>query len=137
MRYTLFDNQKSEIILLARILLMILFIISGWSKLTGFSGTVGYLESLGTPAPMLAAVIAVVMEFFVAIVIVVGFYTRPLAFLFALFTLGTALIGHQFWTMVDAERAANMTQFLKNMSIMGGLLLLSITGAGKYSVDGR
>lgn len=137
MRYTLFDNQKSEILLLARILLMILFIISGWSKLTGFSGTVGYLESLGTPAPMLAAVIAVVMEFFVAIVIVVGFYTRPLAFLFALFTLGTALIGHQFWTMVDAERAANMTQFLKNMSIMGGLLLLSITGAGKYSVDGK
>lgn len=137
MRYTLFDNQKSEILLLARILLMILFIISGWSKLTGFSGTVGYLESLGTPAPMLAAAIAVIMEFFVAIVIVVGFYTRPLAFLFALFTLGTALIGHQFWTMVDAERAANMTQFLKNMSIMGGLLLLSITGAGKYSVDGK
>ncbi|MNF54435.1 putative oxidoreductase [Pseudomonas linyingensis] len=137
MRYTLFDNQKSEILLLARILLMILFIISGWSKLTGFSGTVGYLESLGTPAPMLAAVIAVIMEFFVAIVIVVGFYTRPLAFLFALFTLGTALIGHHFWTMIDAERAANMTQFFKNMSIMGGLLLLSITGAGKYSVDGR
>ncbi|SFQ49359.1 putative oxidoreductase [Geopseudomonas sagittaria] len=137
MRYTLFDNQKSEILLLARILLMILFIIAGWSKLTGFSGTVGYLESLGTPAPMLAAAIAVIMEFFVAIVIVVGFYTRPLAFLFALFTLGTALIGHQFWTMVDAERAANMTQFLKNMSIMGGLLLLSITGAGKYSVDGK
>lgn len=137
MRYTLFDNQKSEILLLARILLMILFIIAGWSKLTGFSGTVGYLESLGTPAPMLAAAIAVIMEFFVAIVIVVGFYTRPLAFLFALFTLGTALIGHQFWTMVDAERAANMTQFFKNMSIMGGLLLLSITGAGKYSVDGK
>lgn len=137
MRYTLFDNQKSEILLLARILLMILFIISGWSKLTGFSGTVGYLESLGTPSPMLAAVIAVIMEFFVAIVIVVGFYTRPLAFLFALFTLGTALIGHHFWTMIDAERAANMTQFFKNMSIMGGLLLLSITGAGKYSVDGR
>ncbi|MNE40242.1 Inner membrane protein YphA [compost metagenome] len=137
MRYTLFDNQKSEILLLARILLMILFIISGWSKLTGFSGTVGYLESLGTPAPMLAAAIAVIMEFFVAIVIVVGFYTRPLAFLFALFTLGTALIGHHFWTMIDAERAANMTQFFKNMSIMGGLLLLSITGAGKYSVDGR
>ncbi|MNT89717.1 Inner membrane protein YphA [compost metagenome] len=86
---------------------------------------------------MLAAVIAVVMEFFVAIVIVVGFYTRPLAFLFALFTLGTALIGHHFWTMVDAERAANMTQFFKNMSIMSGLLLLSITGAGKYSVDGK
>lgn len=137
MRYALFENQRSEIILLARILLMILFLISGWSKLTGFSGTVAYLDSLGTPAPMLAAAIAVIMEFFVAILIVVGFYTRPLALLFALFTLGTAVIGHGFWAMVDAERAANMTQFFKNLSIVGGLLLLVLTGPGKYSVDGR
>lgn len=137
MRYSLFENLRSEIILLARILLMILFIISGWSKLTGFSGTAGYLESLGVPVPLLAAAIAVAVEFFVGILIVVGFYTRPLAFIFALFTLGTAVIGHDFWTMVDAERAANMTQFLKNMSIMGGLLLLGLTGPGKYSIDGR
>lgn len=137
MRYTLFESQKSEIILLARILLMILFLMSGWSKLTGFSGTVGYLESLGTPVPMLAAAIAVIMEFFVALLIVVGLYTRPLALLFALFTVGTAVIGHSFWTMAGAEQAANMTQFLKNLSIAGGLLLLAITGPGKYSVDGR
>lgn len=137
MRYTLFERQKNEIILVARILLMILFIISGWSKLTGFSGTVGDLQSLEVPVPMLAAAITVLMEFFVAILILIGFYTRPLAFLFALFVLGTALIGHDFWTMADAERAANMTQFFKNMSIMGGLLLLGLTGPGKYSVDGR
>src|SRR5690606_9565722 len=97
MRYTLLDNLRNEIILLARILLMILFIMSGWSKLFGFGGTVAYLESLGTPVPMLAAAIAVLMEFFVAIAIILGFYTRPLAFLFALFVLGTALIGHDFW----------------------------------------
>ncbi|MNZ89176.1 Inner membrane protein YphA [compost metagenome] len=137
MRYSLFENLRSEILLLARILLMILFIISGWSKLTGFSGTAGYLESLGVPAPLLAAAIAVIMEFFVGILIVVGFYTRPFAFIFALFTLGTAVIGHDFWTMADTERAANMTQFFKNMSIMGGLLLLGLTGPGKYSIDGR
>ncbi len=137
MRHALLESQKSAIILLARILLMILFIVSGWSKLTGFSGTVGYLESLGVPAPMLAAAIAVIMEFFVALLIVVGFYTRPLALLFALFTVGTAVIGHGFWTMAGAEQAANMTQFLKNMSIAGGLLLLAITGPGKYSLDGK
>lgn len=137
MRYSLFDKQRNEIILLARVLLMILFLISGWGKLTGFSGTVAYMASLGAPAPMLAAAIAVVMEFFVAIALIVGFYTRPLAFLFALFALGTALIGHQFWNMADPERAANVTNFLKNLSIMGGLLLLGITGPGKYSVDGR
>ncbi|WP_185268855.1 DoxX family protein [Halopseudomonas xiamenensis] len=137
MRYSLLENQRNEIILLARVLLMILFVLSGWGKLTGFAGTTAYLESLGTPAPMLAAAIAVLMEFFVAILILVGFYTRPLAFLFVLFTLGTAVIGHDFWTMAEPERAANMTQFFKNLSIAGGLLLLGLTGPGKYSIDGR
>ncbi|UVL58474.1 DoxX family protein [Pseudomonas sp. B21-035] len=137
MRYTLFDNQRDVIILLARTLLMILFVMSGWSKLTGFEGTVGYLASLGAPAPTVAAAVAVIMEFFVAIILILGFYTRPLAFLFALFVIGTALIGHPFWTMVEPAKAANTVQFFKNMSIVGGLLLLSVTGAGRFSLDGR
>ncbi|MBF8756311.1 MULTISPECIES: DoxX family protein [Pseudomonas] len=137
MRYSLFEGQRDIIILLARVLLMILFILSGWSKLTGFEGTVNYMSSLGAPAPMLAAAIAVIMEFAVGILLILGFYTRPLAFLFALFVLGTALIGHPFWNMVDPERSANMTQFLKNMSIVGGLLLLAVSGAGRFSLDRR
>ena len=137
MRYTLFDSQRDVIILLARILLMILFVMSGWSKLTGFDGTVDYLTSLGAPMPMVAAAVAVIMEFFVAILLILGFYTRPLAFLFALFVIGTAVSGHPFWTMVDPARAANSVQFFKNLSICGGLLLLSVTGAGRFSVDGR
>lgn len=137
MRYSLFDGQRDIIILIARVLLMILFILSGWAKLTGFDGTVGYMTSLGAPAPMLAAAVAVIMEFFVGIILILGFYTRPLAFLFALFVLGTALLGHPFWSMVDPERAANMTQFLKNLSIVGGLLLLAVSGPGRFSLDGR
>ncbi|MDN7143714.1 DoxX family protein [Pseudomonas sp. JQ170] len=137
MRYTLFDNQRDVIILLARILLMILFVMSGWSKMTGFAGTVDYLASLGAPMPQVAAGVAVAMEFFVAILLIVGFYTRPLAFLFALFVVGTAVIGHPYWSMVDPARAANSAQFFKNMSITGGLLLLAVTGAGRFSVDGR
>jgi len=137
MRYSLFDGQRDIFILIARVLLMILFIVSGWAKLTGFEGTVGYMTSLGAPAPMVAAAVAVIMEFFVGIVLILGFYTRPLAFLFALFVLGTALLGHPFWNMVDPERAANLTQFLKNLSIVGGLLLLAVSGPGRYSLDGR
>lgn len=137
MRYGLLEPQRDAILLLARLLLMLLFLLSGWSKLTGFGGTVGYMESLGAPLPWLAAAIAVIMEFFVAIAILVGFYTRPLAFLFALFVLGTALLGHAFWGMEGAARAANSTQFLKNLSIMGGLLLLGLTGPGRFSLDRR
>ena len=116
---------------------MILFVLSGWSKLTGFEGTVGYMTSLGAPAPMLAAAIAVIMELLVGILLILGFYTRPLALLFALFVLGTALIGHPFWNMVEPERSANMTQFLKNLSIIGGLLLLAVSGPGRFSLDRR
>ena len=137
MRYSLLDGQRDFILLLARILLMILFVLSGWSKLTGFEGTVGYMTSLGAPAPMLAAAIAVIMELLVGILLILGFYTRPLALLFALFVLGTALIGHPFWNMVEPERSANMTQFLKNLAIVGGLLLLALTGAGRFSLDRR
>ncbi|GHS84262.1 hypothetical protein PAGU2196_50960 [Pseudomonas sp. PAGU 2196] len=137
MRYSLFDGQRDFIILVARILLMILFVVSGWAKLTGFDGTVSYMTSLGAPAPTIAAAVAVIMEFFVGIVLILGLYTRPLAFLFALFVLGTALIGHPFWNMVDPERSANMTQFLKNLSIIGGLLLLAVSGPGRFSLERR
>jgi putative oxidoreductase len=135
MRYALFEHRKDELILVARVLLMILFVIFGWSKLTNFSGTVGYMAAEGAPLPTISAIIAIVMEFFVGLALVIGFYTRPLALLLALYTLGTGLIGHHFWTMTDGDRAANMINFYKNVSIMGGLLLLCVTGPGKYSVD--
>jgi putative oxidoreductase len=135
MRYTLFENQKDEVLLIARVLLMALFILFGWSKLTGFSGTVAYMASTGVPAPTLAALIAVAMEFFVGIAVLVGLYTRPLAAILALYTLATGLIGHHYWTMAAAQQLPNMINFYKNISIAGGLLLLSLTGAGKYSLD--
>ncbi|CAG8868716.1 Inner membrane protein YphA [Pseudomonas fluorescens] len=137
MRYSLLEGQRDVIILIARVFMMILFISAGWGKLTAFDGTVGYLASLGAPAPTLAAVVAVIMELVVGILLVLGFYTRPLALLFALFVIGTALIGHPFWNMVDPERSANTVQFFKNLSIVGGLLLLAVTGAGRYSLDRR
>jgi|CXWL01.2.fsa_nt_gi putative oxidoreductase len=135
MRYTLFDRQKDLIILIARILLMYLFVTAGWGKLTNFSGTVGYFGSLGVPAPTVATAVAILMEFVVGIALVIGFFTRPLAVLMALFVLGTGFLGHHFWTMSDPERAANVIQFSKNLSIMGGLLLLSVIGPGRFSVD--
>ncbi|ASL48052.1 Inner membrane protein YphA [Burkholderia sp. AD24] len=137
MRYTLFENQKDGIILVARVLLMVLFVMFGWSKLTGFSGTVAYMTSSGAPVPELSAVIAVVMEFVVGIALLVGFFTRPLALLLAVYTLGTAIIGHHYWNMTGAMQYDNMIHFYKNISIIGGLLLLAVTGAGKYSIDRR
>ncbi|MBI0331557.1 MULTISPECIES: DoxX family protein [Burkholderia] len=137
MRYLSLDKQKDGVLLLARVLLMVLFVLFGWQKLTGFAGTVGYMASVGAPAPELSAIIAVVMEFAVGLLIVLGFYTRPLALLLALYTLGTAFIGHHYWTMTGAEHYANLINFYKNVSIVGGLLALAVTGPGRFSIDGR
>jgi putative oxidoreductase len=137
MRYNLFGQGKDSVLLISRILLVVLFIMFGWSKITGFSGTVGFMAHEGAPAPMLSAIIAVVMELVVGILILVGFYTRPLAVLLALYTIGTAFIGHHFWTMTGMEQMDNMIHFYKNFSIVGGLLALAVAGPGKFSFDGK
>jgi putative oxidoreductase len=125
----------NELILVARLLLTALFLIFGRRKLRDFSGTVSQLVQLGVPTPVLAAATATFMEVAVAFAVAVGAFTRPAALLLLLYTLGTALIGHRYWTMKGAERVDSMDGFYKNLSIMGGLLLLCITGAGKYSID--
>ncbi|TCI06981.1 DoxX family protein [Dyella soli] len=135
MRYSLLEGSRDGMLLVARLLLMILFVIFGWSKLTGFSGTAAYMASVGLPLPSVTAAIAVIMEFFVGLAIVIGFYTRPLALVLALYTIAAAVIGHQFWNMIDPNRLGAMINFYKNVSIAGGLLLLCLTGPGRYSLD--
>ena len=131
------ERVRDEVLLVARILLIVLFLVFGWSKLTGYTGTVGYMTQVGAPMPSVAALVAIVVEVFVALAVALGVWTRPLALLLALYTLGTGLIGHPFWTMEGADRYANATNFYKNISIIGGFLLLYVTGAGSYSVDAR
>jgi putative oxidoreductase len=131
------EGVRDEALLVARILLVVLFVVFGWSKLFDFSGTAGYMAQVGAPIPSVATLVAIVVEFFVALAVILGIWTRPLALLLALYTLGTALIAHHFWTMEGSDRYENAINFYKNVSIVGGLLLLYVTGAGKYSVDAR
>ncbi|WP_017348638.1 DoxX family protein [Pantoea sp. A4] len=137
MRYFSLDNQKDGIILVARIALMVLFIIFGWQKLVAFSYTAGYMASLGVPVPAVATAVAVAMEFGVGLLIALGFYTRPLTVIMAVYVLATSFIGHPYWHMTGMDQYANMINFYKNISIIGGLLLLAITGPGRYSLDRR
>ena len=131
------ERVRDEAILVARLLLAVLFLVFGWGKLTDYAGTAAYMAQAGAPAPSIAAIVAIVVEVFVALAIVLGAWTRPLALLIALYTLGTGLIGHHFWTMEGAARYANAINFYKNISIIGGFLLLYVTGPGRYSVDAR
>ena len=78
---------------------------------------------------------AIFMELPVAFAVAVGAFVRPSALLLVLYTLGTALIGHRYWSMTGSEQVDGIDGFYKNLSIMGGFLLLYVTGAGKYSID--
>jgi putative oxidoreductase len=131
------DRVRDGALLLARVLLSALFLIFGWAKLTDFGATVGDFTRAGVPHPDLATIVAIVMELLVGILIVLGVLTRPLAVLLALYTLGTALIGHPYWTMTGAEQLDAEISFYKNISIIGGLILLYVTGAGRYAVDAK
>jgi putative oxidoreductase len=132
---TVINDINDGIILAARLFLTTLFLIFGWRKLRDYSGTVSQMVQDGLPMPVLAAAIAIFMELPVAFAVAVGAFTRPAAVLMALYTLGTSLIEHRYWTTTGAGQLANMEAFYKNLSIIGGFLLLYLTSAGKYSLD--
>ncbi len=129
------NGINDEVILAARLLLATLFLIFGVRKLRDYSGTLRQMVQLGVPTPVLAALVSIVMELPVAFAVAVGAFTRPLAALMALYALGTALIGHRYWTVKGADYVDSLDGFFKDLSIMGGFLLLYITGAGQYSID--
>jgi|SRR5579862_14569 len=129
------NDISDELILAARLLLATLFLIFGWRKLRDYSGTVSQMVQLGLWAPVLATVVSIFMELPVAFAVAIGAFTRPAALLMALYSLATAIIGHRYWTVKGAEYVDSLDGFYKDLSIMGGFLLLSITGAGQYSID--
>ena len=128
-------QYDDALILAARVLLMTLFLVTGYTKLTNFSATKAYMASTGLPLPQVAAALAVAVEFFGGLALVVGVFTRPFALLYVVFTLVSALEGHRFWTKAGPERQAQKINFLKNVSIMGGLLLLAVIGPGMYALS--
>ncbi len=129
------NDISNAVILAARLLLAALFLIFGWRKARDYSGTVSQMVKLRVPTPVLATIIAIFMELPVAFAVAIGAFTRPSAALMALYTLGTAVIGHHYWTVKGADYVESLDGFYKDLSIMGGFLLLCITGAGKYSID--
>ena len=114
--------------LLGRVFLSLLFIVSGFHKITDYAGTQGYMESMGVPALMLPLVI--ILELLGGIAILIGFKTRIVALLFIGFNVISALLFHS-----DFGDQTQMTMFMKNIAIAGGFLLLFAQGAGAYSVD--
>ncbi len=128
-------NYDDAIILLARLLLTSLYLVFGWRKLRDERGTVAQMRQLGVITPVLAAAVSTFIELPVALAVAIGLFGRPAAFLMALYTLGTALIGHRYWKAAAADRVESMDGFYKDLSIVGGFLLVWLSGPGSYSID--
>lgn len=120
-----------------RLLLALIFILSGWGKIGGFEGTVGYIASKGLPLPQVAAVAAIVIELGAGILLILGWQTRWAAAALLIFLIPTTLFFHNFWAFEAAQQAAQRIQFLKNLAIMGGMLYVMAYGAGPLSLDNR
>ncbi len=116
--------------LLGRLLLVALFLLSGFGKLSAYEATAGYMASVGVPALMLPLVI--LAEVGGALAIIVGWRTRIVAVLLAGFTLATAFLFHN-----NVTDQTQMIMFLKNVSIAGAFLMLAANGAGRFSLDAR
>jgi putative oxidoreductase len=129
------NGINDELIFAARLLLATLFLIFGWRKVRDYSGTLAQMVQLGLPTPILATLASIFIELPVAVAVAIGVFARPSAALMALYTLGTAFIGHRYWTVKGADYVDSLEGFYKDLSVMGGFLLLCITGAGKYSID--
>jgi putative oxidoreductase len=114
--------------LLGRISLSLIFIISGWGKIAGYTATQGYMESVGVPGALLPLVIA--LEVGGGLALVAGAFSRWTALGLAVFSIASALIFHA--NLADPMQAI---MFWKNFAIAGGFLLLAANGPGPLSLD--
>jgi putative oxidoreductase len=116
--------------LIGRLLLALIFVLAGLNKIVNYGGTLGYMQSFGVPALLLPATIAI--EVLGGFAVALGWRARIAALILAGFTILAAGLFHAQFS--DQQQ---MTNFLKNLAIAGGLLTLAAHGPGALSLDAR
>lgn len=128
-------NLQHAAALGGRILLALIFIVSGWGKITGFAATAGYIASKGMPLPEVMAAGAIAVEFLGGLALLAGFKARWAALALFLFLIPTTLIFHNPAGLTGQEAQGQMINLMKNLAIMGGMLMVFAFGPGRYSID--
>jgi putative oxidoreductase len=118
--------------LTGRILLAALFIPAGISKIVGFEGTVGYIASVGLPLATVAAITAIVVELIAGLALLVGYRIKLAAVILAVFTLVATVLFHNFWAMPADQAYIQQLMFMKNIAVVGGLLMVPALGGGTW-----
>jgi putative oxidoreductase len=130
-------NAQGFPLVVARLLLALMFVASGISKLTGLQGTAGYIGSVGLPMPMVLAVGAGVLEVVAGVMLIVGWQARWAALALAAFTIMASLLFHNFWAMPKEQQFMQQLMFMKNLAVTGGMLFVFAFGPGTLSLDAR
>ncbi len=115
---------------IGRVLIAVIFLISGFGKIADPIGTQGYIAAAGLPLPLVAYVVAVIVEAGGGLLLLLGFQTRIAALALAVFSVAAAFGFHH-----DFGDQNQMIHFLKNLAIAGGLLQVVAFGAGAFSLD--
>jgi putative oxidoreductase len=126
------NKQYALVATFGRLLMAAIFLVSGLGKIANPQMTQGYIESAGLPFPQLAYIIAIAVELGGGALLVVGFKTRIVGIVLAVFTVAAALSFHHNFADQD-----QMVHFLKNIALTGGLLQVVAFGAGRFSIDAR
>jgi putative oxidoreductase len=137
------NGFRDVLALVGRILLALIFVLSGVQKLTNFSGTAGFMAMNGVPAVPVLLILSILIELGGGLAIVVGFQARWAALIIFLFMIPVTWIFHVHgYQMAMAQNQLPMAMIqkiniLKNISFEGGLLVLAAFGPGRYSIDGE
>ena len=115
-------TRNAPLFAIARILMALIFIISGFGKITGFAGTTAWMASMGLPFPAVLLALATVVELGGGIALALGFQVRYSAALLALFTLAITPVFHAFWAAAPEAAEIQQLMFLKNLAMAGGLI---------------
>jgi len=132
---TVVAGSNSVLPLIARLFFGALFLTTGIRKVLTIAGTTAYLAKLGFPAPEVMTYLAIAIEIGGALLLIIGWRTRWAAWLLALFVLVAAFAAHRFWEYDQAQMNNQLNHFLKNLAIIGGLLMVATFGPGRASVD--
>lgn len=122
---------------LSRLLLVTIFILSAFNKITGFSGVQGYMASKGMPLTALLLAGAIVFLLAGGFSVLLGYRARIGATLLIVFLIPATLIFHNFWGAAPEAAQGEMIHFMKNLGLLGGLLHIVANGAGPGSLDQR
>jgi putative oxidoreductase len=131
------NSIKLPLVVAGRLLLALMFVVSGFGKLTNIAGTAGYIASAGLPAASLLAVGAGLLELLAGIALIVGFKARWAALALGLFTLLASVLFHAYWAAPAAQAYVQQLMFMKNLAVAGGMFLVASLGAGPFSLDAR